>query len=143
MNEIKNIFLPNKEILDNLNSYIKYNIKGTDIPDVWVGRRKIDNKNPMVVFTETRNEEQSRSTTYDNTTRVMSYNVDVFCYSFKNSYDIATRLATMVCEVMQGYYKMKGGVIGVVPTFDQNKENPIRINLRFTARFIPSQNKIY
>lgn len=139
MNEISNMFLANDEILNNLKDYIKAHSS----VETWVGRVKVENQNPMIVFEEARNELGSRSTTYDNTTRIMNYSIDIYCHTLINSYQIVRELAVLVTMVMQGYYKMSGGLIGVIPNFDKNNSNSYQANLRFTTKFIPSKNKLY
>ena len=140
MSEISNMFLPNKEILDNLKSYIEAKYTSQK---VWVGRTKISNQNPMVVFSEARNELESKSTTYDNTTRIMNYNINVYCHTLKNSYEVVMDLCILICEVMQGYYKMNGGIIASIMTYTENDKSGFKANLRFTTRYIPNIKKIY
>ena len=74
MNEVKDMFKPQKDIFENLKSYINEN----STLKTWVGKNKISNSNPMIVFKEARNELNTRSTTYDNTTRIMNYNINTF-----------------------------------------------------------------
>lgn len=139
MNEISNMFLPNNEILNNLNNYIKnkYSIS------TWVGRIKVDNQNPMIVFRETRNELNSKSTTHDNTTRIMNYDIKVYCHTLPNSYNVVSELVVLICEVMQGYYKMTGGLVADIMRYNDNEATGFMATLRFTTRFIPSRNKLY
>lgn len=139
MNEISNMFLPNNEILNNLNNYIKnkYSIS------TWVGRIKVDNQNPMIVFRETRNELNSKSTTHDNTTRIMNYDIKVYCHTLPNSYNVVSELVILICEVMQGYYKMTGGLVADIMRYNDNEATGFMATLKFTTRFIPSRNKLY
>lgn len=139
MNEIRNILLPQKEIFANLKEYITNNAS----VETWVGRKKIKKNSPIIVFEEPRNELQSRSTTYDNTTRIMNYNINVYCSKLTNSYEIVQELAILICELMQGYYHMTGGIIATIPTYEDNDANSYQVNLRFTTRYKPSQNKLY
>lgn len=139
MNEISNMFLPNNEILTNLRDYITFKSKNK----TWVGRNKVNNQNPMIVFKEARNELNSRSTTYDNTTRILNYNINIYCHSLPNSYQIVSELVILVCEVMQGYYKMDGGLIADIMNYTENENTGFMANLRFTTRFIPNKNKLY
>lgn len=139
MLEIENMFQPNEEILKNLQSYIKQNAS----VETWVGRNRTQNKNPIIVFQEARNELQSKSTTYDNTTRIMNYNINIYCSQNINSYDIVKELVVLVTKVMQGYYKMNGGLIAILPNFDGKDKIGYQANLRFTTRFIPSKLKLY
>lgn len=138
MKEISNMLLPNQEILVNLNDYIQKNAS----VKTWVGRVKVNNTSPIVVFSEARNELQTRSTTYDNTTRIINYNINIYCEKLVNSYEIVEELIMLVTNVMQGYYNMTGGVIAIIPTFDDNKAS-YQANLRFTTRYIPRNKKLY
>ena len=139
MKEISNMFLPNNEILSNLKDYISSKSKIT----TWVGRNKVDNQNPMVVFREARNELNSQSTTYDNTSRIMNYDIKIYCHTLPNSYSIVSELVLLVTEVMQGYYHMSGGLVAEIMNYKQNEATGFMANLRFTTRFIPSRNKLY
>lgn len=138
MNEISNMLLPNQEILVNLNDYIQKNAS----VKTWVGRVKVNNTSPIVVFSEARNELQTRSTTYNNTTRIINYNINIYCEKLVNSYEIVEELITLVTNVMQGYYNMTGGLTAMIPTFDDNKAS-YQANLRFTTRYIPRNKKLY
>lgn len=139
MNEISNMFLPNNEILQNLKDYIskKYKIS------TWIGRNKVDKQNPMIVFREARNELNSKSTTHDNTTRIMNYEIKIYCHTLANSYNVVTDLVMLVMEVMQGYYNMSGGLVGDIMNYKQNEATGFMASLRFTTRYIPSRNKLY
>lgn len=139
INEIKNMFKPNNEIFTNLKDYINANAS----VNTWVGRIKSGKYNPVVVFEEYRNELNTRSTTYDNTTRIMNYNINIYCSELNNSYEIVNELVVLVIEVMQGYYKMTGGLVGVIPTYDDPNKVSYQANLRFTTRFIPTKEKLY
>ena len=139
MNEISKMFLPNNEIMDNLKDYInsKASVK------TWVGRLKVNNQNPMIVFREARNELNSTTTTYDNTTRIMNYEIKVYCHSLPNTYSIVSELVLLICEVMQCYYHMTGGLVSEIMNYTENEATGFMATLRFTTRFIPSRNKLY
>ena len=139
MSETKNIFLPNKEIFEYLKKYIEDNASVS----TWVGRNAVDNKNPMIVFEETRNELRKQSTTYDHTTRVMSYNINIYCSKLNNSYEIINELSTLVIEVMQSEYHLSGGLIAILPTFDDKNKISYKATLRFVANFQTNYNKIF
>lgn len=139
MVETKNMFLPNEEIYENLKTYI--NSKAS--VETWVGRNKTEKQNPMIIFEEPRNELESYSTTYNNTTRVMSYNIEIYCSTLMNSYEIVKELALLVVEVMQVYYKMNGGLTAIIPTFDNKNKISYQATLRFSTRFKPNRNKLF
>ena len=74
MSETQFAYLPNEEIFKTLEKYVKENAS----VETWVGRNKVDNVNPMIVFNETRNEIVSSSTTYNTTTRLLSFSIDIY-----------------------------------------------------------------
>ena len=139
MKEIKNVFLPNREIFDNLKEYI---IENASVP-TFVRRVRTLQDYPLIVFQEARNEIESRSTTYDNTTRLLNYNINIYCNHRVDNLEICEELALLVSEVMQGYYKMQGGVIARIPTYDDKNQTSYLINMRFNSRYIPSKQKLF
>lgn len=139
MSEIKNMFLPSIEIFRNLKEYIQVNAS----VETYVSRNKITNKFPLIVFEEARNELDTRSTTYDNTTRTLNYNINIYCNHRVDNYELCIELANLITQVMQGYYKMSGGVIATIPTFEDANKTSYQVNMRFTSRFIPSRNKLF
>ena len=68
-NEIKNMFLPSKEIFLTLKDYINKNAN----VETYVSRIKIDTKDIVIVFSEPHNVLQSKSTTYDNTIWMLNF----------------------------------------------------------------------
>lgn len=139
MNEIENMYLPNEEIFRNLKDYIQANAS----VETYVSRNKIIGKYPLIVFEEAKNELNTRSTTYNNTTRLLNYNINIYCNHRVDNFEICNELSMLVTKVMEGYYKMNGGVIATIPTYDDANKTSYQINLRFTSRFIPSKNKLY
>lgn len=138
MNETKNIFLPSKEIFENLKEFIKENSS----IEVWIGRIKVEKDMPIIVFNEARNELTERSTSKNFTRRTLNYNINVYS-SDNNSFEIVQYLATLICHFMQDIYQMEGGIIATLPSFDIQNRPSYQANLRFTTRFIPSKNKLY
>lgn len=139
MSEIKNMYLPSIEIFKNLKDYIQENASA----EVYVSRNKVIGKFPLVVFEEARNELDTKSTTYDNTTRTLNYNINIYCNHRVDNFELCSEIATLITQVMQGYYKMSGGVIATIPTYDDANKTSYQINMRFTSRFIPSKNKLF
>lgn len=139
VSEVSNIFLPNKEIFDCLKEYIKQKSS----VEVFVNRLKVDTKDIVVIFSEPHNTLQSQSTTHDNTTRTLNYNIEIYCRNQRNNYEITNEIAIIVCELMQGYFKMSGGVQGIIPTFDGKNKDSFKAELRFTTQFLPSKNKLF
>ena len=139
MKEIKNVFLPNREIFDNLKDYIANN---SSVP-TYVRRVRTKEKYPLIVFQEARNELDTRSTTYDNTTRLLNYNINIYCNHRVDNLELCEELALLVSEVMQGYYNMQGGIIARIPTYDDTNKTSYLINMRFTSRYMPSKQKLF
>lgn len=138
MGEHSNMFDVQHEILNNLNNYIKKNVDY----EVFVNTKKVREDMPTIIFEMPRNELQSRSTNYVNTTRLINFNINIYCYRKSNCKRIVEELAVLVCDVMEEYYHMKGGLIAILPILD-NQQSSYQANLRFTASYIPSQLKIY
>lgn len=139
MNEVKDMFKPQKDIFENLKSYINENSTLT----TWVGKNKISNSNPMIVFKEARNEINTRSTTYDNTTRIMNYNINIYCNKRNDSREVVEELVVLVNEVMVGFYKMQGGLIAINDNYDDKNKISCQANLRFTTKFMPKTKRLY
>lgn len=138
--ELKYILEPNKQVFNYLKEYISKNAS----IDVWVGRIRISDYNPIIVFEESRNELVKQSTTYDDTKRLLNYNINIYCSDLSDkTIEIATELEQLVIEVMEGYYHMTGGTITRIPTYDSNNKNSYQINLRYTANYQPKNLKIY
>lgn len=138
--DYKDVFLPNKVLFKRLKEYVE---KNSNIENVKVGRIIEDTEYPLIVFEEARNELESRSTTYDNTTRLLNYNIHIYCSKRQDSYSVVINLAELVIMFMQGINNMEGGLIGVIPSFDDKKKISYQANLRFTCRYRPSELKIY
>ena len=96
MSEISNMFLPNEEIFETLKAYVE----GKSTYEVWVGRNKVKEQNNVVVFEETNNLLQSYSTTFDDTTRALSYNIEVYCNKNEDNYDAIKQISILILEVI-------------------------------------------
>ena len=138
MSEISNMFLPNEEIFETLKAYVE----GKSTYEVWVGRNKVKEQNNVVVFEEANNLLQSYSTTFDDTTRALSYNIEVYCNKNGDNYDAIKQISILILEVMQDYYKMIGGINAIMPDFDSKNKDSYRATLRFTKSFKPNRNKL-
>ncbi len=143
--EISTIFEPYKEVYEVLKDYVEttYNEKHKGGSKVEVLKNKISQQTPVVIFSEPINRLQTESTTYDNTTRLINYDINIYCNKNNNSEQIVRELAILVIEVMQGYYRMNGGVVAIMPQFDSPLKDSYQANLRFTTNFLPSRNKLY
>lgn len=140
MSETQFAYLPNEEIFKTLEKYVKENAS----VETWVGRNKVDNVNPMIVFNETRNEIVSSSTTYNTTTRLLSFSIDIYCKDRTNNYQIVTELAKLVTHVFEDIYHIhNGGIIAVVPSFDDVQKSSYQISLRYTTNYQPRYQKLY
>lgn len=136
--EHRRIYEVRDEIFENMRNYVKDKVPYS----VYISQHKIDQSMPTITFEMPRNELQSKSTNYTNTTRALNFNINVYCYGKHNSKDIVEELALLVCDVMDGFYHFKGGIIAVLPVL-ANQQPSYQANLRFTASYIPSQMKIY
>lgn len=137
--EINKMFIPNNEIFEYLKKYIKENAS----IDTLVARNISTSKNPSIVFEESRNEVQSRSTSFDDTRRILNYTITIYCIQLPNSYQIIQELIILVSEVMEGHYHMKGGLLSIIPTSDSTNRISFQANLRYTIRYMPMYNTLY
>ena len=139
------VFEPYNEIYEVLKDYVEstYNNNHVGSKKVEVLKNKISQETPCVIFSEPINKLQTQSTTYDNTTRTLNYDINIYCNKNNNSEQIVRELAILVIEVMQGHYHMNGGVISIMPQFDSPLKDSYQANLRFTTNYIPSRSKLY
>lgn len=135
-----NIFNVKKSIFQSLKEYVEEN----NSYNALVLTRATNNQFPLVVFEENRNELEIRTTNYKTITRILNYNVNIYAKDINeiSGNDICEVLAQLVIEVMQGYYNCNGGIVALIPRYDNNVTS-YQMNLRFTTRYIPSQNKIF
>lgn len=138
MNEIKNLFIPNEEIYNNLKSYIESKNSLAKVK-----RNNIQNEEVLIVFKEARNVLKSKSTTYDFTTRTLNYELEIYCKNQKENYNLLLELSTLIAEVMESYYHMNGGIIAIFPNYDGKNGGSYQASLRYTSNYIPSIKKIY
>jgi hypothetical protein len=127
-------------IYKNLRDYLTENSQYKP----YVSTRIVENKNPLVVFEETRNEILERTTDYNNRTRIINYTINIFADD-KNeatSPTICRELAELVSNVMEDYYHATGGVIGNLPRYNDTS-NTYQIQMRYTLKYIPSKAKLY
>lgn len=139
MSEISNMFNVEEDVFNYLKKYIEKHSSIT----TKVSRFVIKNENPLIVFEEERNDLSSRSTTYDYTTRALSYRIDIYCKKLPQCKKIVKELIVLVCEVMEEIYRMKGGVTAYSDNYDGVNIDSSNAILRFTTNFIPEYNKIY
>lgn len=139
MSEIDNMFLPNEEIYSNLKDYINDNFE----EEVWIGRNKVVGENITIIFEESKNVLLSQSTTKDNTTRTLNYEIDIYCLERLDSYEIVKKLTILVIEFMQGIYKMNGGLNAIIPIYNGKNHTSYQASLRFSTSFKPNENKLF
>lgn len=131
-----------KSIFANLKTYLtsksKYN--------PYVSMRVTDNKNPLVVITEERNDISIRTTNYVTNERLLNYSINIFADDDVNTGDdsvtISKELTQLVSEVMENYYHANGGVIGKIPRYDDTT-NTYQVQMRYTLKYDPSRAKLY
>lgn len=105
----------------------------------------IDNKYPLVVFENNINTLDYR--TQDryriDQVRSLSFEINIFAIT-QNSIDssiICDELANLVCDVMQEYYGMQGGLDAKLKNINSSKAT--KYVLHFTCKVDVRRNKIY
>lgn len=105
----------------------------------------IDNKYPLVVFENNVNTLDYR--TQDryrlDQVRSLSFEINIFAIT-QNSIDssiICDELANLVCDVMQEYYGMQGGLDAKLKNINSSKAT--KYVLHFTCKVDVRRNKIY
>ena len=105
----------------------------------------IDNKYPLVVFENNTNTLDYR--TQDryrlNQVRSLSFEINIFAITQNNidSSIICDELANLVCDVMQEYYGMQGGLDAKLKNINSSKAT--KYVLHFTCKVDVKRNKIY
>ena len=105
----------------------------------------IDNKYPLVVFENNTNTLDYR--TQDryrlNQVRSLSFEINIFAITQNNidSSIICDELANLVCDVMQEYYGMQGGLDAKLKNINSSKAT--KYVLHFTCKVDVRRNKIY
>lgn len=129
------------EIFEILSKYItKHNQY-----DAKVKRNVIDNVYPLVVFEENTN--TLDTITQDryrmNSVRNLSFEISIFAVNINNidSGVICDELADLVCDVMQEYYLMQGGVDAKLKNINTAKAR--KYVLHFSCKWDVKTNLIY
>lgn len=137
---MSSIFQVKKVIFKDLKEHIKS--KCTFSVDVKM--RKVDElkDTPLVLFSEERNESFNRTTNYQNQDRIINYEINIYCKG-KDCEQKIDDLSILVVEVMENKYHMEGGLLSVIPYFDDNEPYTLQANFRYTTRYNPSRLLIY
>ena len=111
----------------------------------FVLKNVIDNKYPLVVFENNVNTLDYR--TQDryrlDQVRSLSFEINIFAITQNNidSSIICDELANLVCDVMQEYYGMQGGLDAKLKNINSSKAT--KYVLHFTCKVDVRRNKIY
>lgn len=135
--EIANV---QSSIYKNLRDYLKENSQYNP----YVSTRIVENKNPLVVLEENRNEILERTTNYNNRTRILNYTINIFADDIDEatSPTICRELTELVSDVMENYYHATGGVIGSIPRYNETS-NTYQVQMKYTLKYIPSKAKLF
>lgn len=136
-----NINSKSNEIYELLKKYLqkasKYNPSVLD--------NVIDNKYPLVVFeTNANNLESITQDRYRlDQIRNLSFEISVFAVNINeiSSIDICEELSSLVCEVMNEYYGMQGGIDARLKNINIAKAT--KYVLHFNCKWSVRQNKIF
>lgn len=136
-----NINSKSNEIYELLKKYLqkasKYNPSVLD--------NVVDNKYPLVVFeTNTNNIDSITQDKYRlDQVRNLSFEISVFAENINeiSSIDICEELSSLVCEVMNEYYGMQGGIDAKLKNINTAKAT--KYVLHFNCKWNVRQNIIY
>lgn len=135
-----NINAKSEEIFENIKKYLT--AKSKYAPSI--KKNVVDNVYPLVVFETNLNE--SDSITQDfyrlDQTRRLSFEINIFAIDINsvNSSVICDELSNLVCDVMQGYYLMQGGIDAKLKNINTSKAT--KYVLHFTYLWNLRQNRI-
>ena len=136
-----NINSKSEEIFENIKKYLS--AKSEYSPKI--KKNVVDNVYPLVVFETNLN--QSDSTSQDffrlDQTRNLSFEISIFAIDIQNvnSGVICDELSNLVCNVMQGYYLMQGGIDAKLKNINTSKAT--KYVLHFTYNWNVRQNILY
>lgn len=130
-----------KEIFNLLSKYLTTDSKFNPM----VKTKVIENQYPLVVF-------ETRTNTLDSMTqdmfrldmvRNLSFEISVFAINKGNvtAEEICDELSNLICEVMQEYYGMQGGIDGKLQNINTAKAT--KYVLHFDCKWNVRQNRIY
>lgn len=129
------------EIYENLKKYLNYASKYN--PSVL--DNVVDNKYPLVVFETNKNDIDSISQDKYRLDQVrnLSFEISVFAVNINeiSNVDICEELSSLVCEVMNVYYGMQGGLDARLKNINTAKAT--KYVLHFNCKWNVRQNTIY
>ena len=130
-----------KEIFDLLSKYITTDSKFSPM----VKTKVVDNQYPLVVFETNANtlDSMSQDMFRLDMVRNLSFEISVFAINIGNvrAEEICAELSSLICEVMQEYYGMQGGIDGKVQNINTAKAT--KYVLHFNCKWNVRQNRIY
>lgn len=134
-----------EEIFNNIKKYIQAKYISKSNEQVEIKKNIVDNTYPLVVF-ET-NANTSDYITQDmfklDQVRNLSFEISVFAININqiNSSVICDELANLVCQVMNVYYGMQGGIDAKLKNINPAKAT--KYVLHFNCKWNVKQNTLY
>lgn len=140
--DITDINYKSNEIYENLKEYI---LKNSKYKNVKVRKNEIQNEYPIIIFEEISNglDSISQDENQLNEIRELSFEINIVAVS-ENGIDstiICDYLSTLVINVMQRYYNMRGGIRARFKNINSSRAS--KNVLRFNCKWLIYKNILF
>lgn len=134
-----------EEIFNNIKKYIQAKYVSKSNEQVEIKKNIVDNTYPLVVFETNANTSDyiTQDTFRLDQVRNLSFEISIFAININqiNSSVICDELANLVCQVMNGYYGMQGGIDAKLKNINPAKAT--KYVLHFNCKWNVKQNTLY
>lgn len=134
-----------EEIFNNIKKYIQAKYVKKQNEQVEIKKNIVDNTYPLVVFETNANTSDyiTQDTFRLDQVRNLSFEISIFAININqiNSSVICDELANLVCQVMNGYYGMQGGIDAKLKNINPAKAT--KYVLHFNCKWNVKQNILY
>lgn len=134
-----------EEIFNNIKKYIQAKYVKKQNEQVEIKKNIVDNTYPLVVFETNANTSDyiTQDTFRLDQVRNLSFEISIFAININqiNSSVICDELANLVCQVMNVYYGMQGGIDAKLKNINPAKAT--KYVLHFNCKWNVKQNTLY
>lgn len=134
-----------EEIFNNIKKYIQAKYVSKSNEQVEIKKNIVDNTYPLVVFETNANTSDyiTQDTFRLDQVRNLSFEISIFAININqiNSSVICDELANLVCQVMNVYYGMQGGIDAKLKNINPAKAT--KYVLHFNCKWNVKQNILY
>lgn len=134
-----------EEIFNNIKKYIQAKYISKSNEQVEIKKNIVDNTYPLVVFETNANTSDyiTQDTFRIDQVRNLSFEISIFAININqiNSSVICDELANLVCQVMNVYYGMQGGIDAKLKNINPAKAT--KYVLHFNCKWNVKQNILY